>query len=102
MASRAADFADREAVALLIYAELPPRKTETLPAPLLAAVDVSGHSQHAFLGSEAFGSAGLDRVGAFVTDRYGDLFGQWLGRDASELPAADEILATLSVIQMIC
>jgi hypothetical protein len=102
LAARAAELADREAVALLIYAEQPPRKTETLSSPLIAGADVAGHSQRAFLGSEAFGPAGLDRVGVFVTDRYGDLYGQWLGRDAAELPLPGEIFDTLSVIQMIC
>jgi len=102
LAARAADLADREAVALVIYAEVPPRSAETLPSPLIAGADVAGHSQRAFLGSEAFGPAGLDRAGVFVTDRYGDLYGQWLGRDADELPLPGEILDTLSVIQMIC
>jgi hypothetical protein len=102
LAARGSDLIDREAVALLIYAELPPRKTETLPSPLIAGSDVAGNSQVAFLGCEAFGPAGLDRVGVFVTDRYGDLYGQWLGRDAGELPLPEEILDTLNVIQMIC
>jgi peroxiredoxin len=102
LAARPADLTERDAVALVIYPELPPRKTETLPSPLIAGSDVAGNSQFAFLGSEAFGPAGLDRVGVFVTDRYGDLYGQWLGRDAGELPLPEEILGTLSVIQMIC
>ena len=55
-----------------------------------------------FLGLEAFGPAGLGRVGVFVTDRYGDLFGQWMGKDADELPAPKEIIDTLNIIQMIC
>ncbi|MGD0908401.1 MAG: hypothetical protein ABSA96_12525 [Candidatus Acidiferrales bacterium] len=102
LAARAADLTDREAVALLIYSEVPPRKAETLTPPLIAGADIAGHSQRAFLGSEALGPAGLDRVGVFVTDRYGDLYVQCLGRDASELPPPGEILDTLSVIQMIC
>ena len=101
-AARAPDLDEREAVVLLVYAELPPRKTETLASPFIAAADATGRSQRAFLGREAFGPAGLDRVGAFVTDRYGELYGQWIGRDASELPVYAEILDTLSVIQMIC
>jgi peroxiredoxin len=102
LAARAAELGEREAVALIIYAEPPPRKTETLSSPLIAAADATGHSQRAFLGREAFGSAGLDRVGVFVTDRYGDLYGQWSGKDADALPAHAEIFDTLSVIQMIC
>ena len=101
-AARALELVERDAVALLIYAEPPPRKTETMRSPLIAAADATGHSQRAFLGREAFGRAGLDRVGVFVTDRFGELYGQWIGSDADELPANAEILDTLSVIQMIC
>ena len=102
LAARRADLIDREAVALVIYAEAPPRSTERLMDPMIAACDVTGHSQRAFLGPEAFGPAGLNRVGVFVTDRYGELFGQWLGRDAAELPPLREILSMLSAIQTIC
>ena len=102
LAARAAELAEREAIALVIYAETPPRKAAELAPPLIAASDSAGHSHRAFLGREAFGPAGLDRVGVFVTDRYGELFGQWVGRDAEELPAQNEILDTLSVIQIIC
>jgi peroxiredoxin len=102
LAASAADLSEREAVVLVIYAEAPPRKAAELSPPLIAASDATGHSHRAFLGREAFGPARLDRVGAFVTDRYGELYGQWIGRDAGELPAQKEILDTLSVIQIIC
>ena len=101
-AASAAGLAEREAVALLIYAETPPRKAAELAPPLIAASDATGHSHRAFLGREAFSPAGLGRVGVFVTDRYGELYGQWIGRDAGELPAQNEILDTLNVIQIIC
>jgi AhpC/TSA family len=102
LAASAVEIAEREAVALVIYAEPPPRKAAELGPLLIAASDATGHSNRAFLGREAFGPAGLDRVGAFVTDRYGELFGQWIARDAVDLPARNEILDTLSVIQIIC
>lgn len=102
LAASAAELADREAVALVIYAETPPGRAAELAPPLIAAADPTGHAHRAFLGREAFGPAGLDCVGVFVTDRYGELYGQWLGRDAGELPAQKEILDTLSVIQTIC
>jgi hypothetical protein len=101
-AVRAADLADREAVVLVIYAELPPRINETLPPPLISAADTTGRSQRAFLGRQAFGPSGLDRVGVFVTDRYGELFEQWVAKDAGELPIPGEILGILHVIQIIC
>jgi hypothetical protein len=102
LAARAGELIEREAVGLVIYAETPPRAAEILPAPLIAAADVTGHSQRAFLERDAFSSAGLDRVGVFVTDRYGELYGKWIGRDAGELPAAGEILSTLWQIQVAC
>jgi len=102
LAASSAALKEYEAVALVIYSEAPPRMFGMLTSPLIAASDVTGHSHRAFLGPEAFGPAGLDRVGVFVTDRYGDLFAQWLGRDAAALPAVQEILDTLGVIQNIC
>ena len=102
LAARAADLTERKTVVLVIYAEGPARAAEILTPPVIVAADVTGHSQRGFLGPEAFGSAGLDRVGAFVTDRYGELYGQWIGRDAAELPPPGEILGMLSVIEMIC
>lgn len=102
LAASGAELSEREAIALVIYTETLVRKAAELTSPLIAASDATGHSQTAFLGREAFGPAGLDRVGVFVTDRYGDLFGQWIGRDAADLPAQKEILDTLSVIQIIC
>jgi len=102
LATRAADLSEREAVGLTIYAETPPRSAATLAPPIIAAADVTGHSQRAFLGREAFGSAGLDRVGVFVTDRYGELYAQWAARDAGDLPAPGEILSALWQIQVAC
>jgi hypothetical protein len=102
LASQAADLSEREAIGLVIYAETPPRAAVTLATPMIAVADVTGHSQRAFLGREAFGPLGLDRVGIFVTDRYGELYAQWVARDAGELPAPGEILSTLWQIQVAC
>jgi len=102
LGAAAADLSEREAVALVIYAETPPRAAQALPAPLLAASDVTGHSQRAFLGQDAFSSAGLGRVGVFITDRYGELRDQWIARDGDGLPDQREILSSLWQIQIIC
>jgi len=102
LAARALDLVERETVGLILYAEAPPRATELLAAPMIAAADVTGHSQRAFLGREAFGSSGLARVGVFVTDRYGELCEQWIARESSELPAPGQILSTLWKIQIVC
>jgi AhpC/TSA family len=102
LAERAADLSEREAVGLVIYAETPPRLAGNLEAPFIVAGDVTGNSQRAFLGREAFGPAGLDRVGVFVTDRYGELYAQWAARDAGELPVPAEIFSALWQIQVAC
>ncbi len=102
LAARASDLSECEAVVLAVYAEAPPRTAEMLAAPLIAATDAAGHSQRAFLGREAFGPVGLDRVGVFVADRYGELYAQWVVPDAAGLPGAAEILSTLWQIQAAC
>jgi hypothetical protein len=100
--ARAADLSESEAMSLIIYPETPPRAAGILTNPIIAAADVTGHSQRAFLGREAFGPAGQDRVGVFVTDRYGELYAQWVALDADGLPIPAEILSTLWQIQVAC
>jgi AhpC/TSA family len=102
MAERAADLSEHESVGLIVYAEPPPQAAQPIATPFVAATDATGTSQRAFLGRDAFGPAGLDRVGVFVTDRYGELYGQWVAKDASELPPLAEILSTLWQIQVAC
>jgi hypothetical protein len=102
LAARMADLAESEAVGLVVYAESPPRVSGILSAPMIVAADFTGHSQRAFLGRDAFGPTGLDRVGVFVTDRYGELYAQWVAHDADELPPPAEILSTLWQIQVAC
>jgi len=102
LASRAAVLAEHDAVALVIYSQTPPRDAEALPPEILTAADLTGNSQEAFLGRDAFSSAGLNRVGAFVADRYGELFAQWLSRDADGLPPTMEVFSALWQIQIQC
>lgn len=98
--ARAPEFAERDAVALAIFAEtLPPGFAEGLPREIVVATDVSGRSQRAFLGEEAFAAGG---VGVFVADRYGELFAQWAGAHDAALPAVGEALSWLGQIQMAC
>lgn len=97
----AAELKEREAVALVIFSETPAAQ-ENFPAQIVVAADVSGKSQRAFLGEEAFGPAGQSCVGVFVTDRYGELRAQWSGPHEVALPQPGEILKWLSQIQMAC
>ncbi len=102
MAERTGDLSEHESVGLIVYSEPQTQSVETLAAPFVAVTDPEGSSQRAFLGHDAFGPEGLDRVGVFVTDRYGELYGQWLAKDSSELPPPSEILKTLWQIQVAC
>jgi peroxiredoxin len=97
----AAEMKEREAVALVIFSEAPSSR-ENFPAQIVVAADVSGKSQRAFLGEDAFGPAGQSRVGVFVTDRYGELRAQWSAPHEDALPQPGEILEWLSQIQMAC
>jgi len=99
---RAAELAEREAVALVIFSEVPPATlSDGLPAHIVFATDMSGQAQHAFLGGTVFGPAGQQKVGVFVTDRYGELFAQWMGGDDA-LPGVPEALNWLAQIQIAC
>ncbi len=103
LAARAAELAEREAVALVVFAEAPRAMlSENLPAQVLVAADMSGRSQRAYLGEDAFGSSGQQRVGVFVADRYGELYAQWVARDDDGLPGAGELLDWLGQIQVAC
>ncbi len=97
----AAELKEREAVALVIFSETP-ASHENFPAQIAVAADVSGKSQRAFLGEDAFGPAGQALVGVFVTDRYGELRAQWRGPHEDALPQVAEIFSTLGHIQMAC
>ena len=97
----AAELKECEAVALVIFSEMLPPGNISL-AKIVIAADVSGKSQQAFLGEDAFGPTGQALVGVFVTDRYGELRAQWSGPHEEALPQPGEILGCLSQIQMAC
>lgn len=102
LVARAAELAEREAVALVVFPEPPALAIGALPSQIIVAADVSGRSQCAYLGEDAFGPAGLERVGVFVADRYGELYAQWVGREEGALPGIGEILSWLSQIELAC
>lgn len=103
LAARAADLTEREALALVVFAEATyVRASENLPAQVLLAADMGGRSQRAYMGEEAFGAAGQERVGVFVADRYGELYAQWIARNEDGLPGVSELLEWLGQIQVAC
>jgi phage FluMu gp28-like protein len=103
LATRAAELAECEAVVLAIFPELPPATLrENLPAQIVMAADVTGHSQRAYLGDDAFGAAGQELVGVFVADRYGELYVQWSSRSEDGLPGVVEVIDRLRQIQVAC
>jgi peroxiredoxin len=99
---RAGELAELDAVALVIFSEAPPHAwSDALPPAIVLATDMSGHSPRAFLGVEAFGPRGQERVGVFVTDRYGELYARWVGGDDA-LPGVPEALSWLAQVQIAC
>jgi hypothetical protein len=102
LGSCAEALSQSESVGLIVYAESPRRSARILPMPLIDAADMTGHSQRASLGRDAFNTMGLCRVGAFVADRYGELDEQWVAKDAEGLPSPTEILSALWQIEIVC
>ncbi len=103
LARHAAELAECEAVALVVFPEPPPASLrENLPAQIVVAADVSGRSQRAYLGDDAFGPAGQELVGVFVADRYGELYAQWVSRGEEGLPGVAEVSDWLRQIQVAC
>jgi alkyl hydroperoxide reductase subunit AhpC len=99
----AAGLKEREAVVLIIFSEtMAASAGASFPAQIVVAADVTGKSQRAFLGDDAFGPAGQTLVGVFVTDRYGELRAQWAGAHEDALPQPGEILSVLDQAQMAC
>ncbi len=100
----AAALREAEGVALILLAEnVPQRLVQYARAEVVLAADVAGHSQRAYLGEDAFGTAGLARLGVFVTDRYGELRGQWATSSAQhQLPDPAEILSTMNHALIAC
>ncbi len=100
----AARLAELEATALVVLPEPPlARLTDGLPPHVLLAADVSGRSQRAFLGKDAFERRGVaaGEVGVFVTDRFGELAAQWCGSHDA-LPGMPDALGWLHQAQIAC
>ena len=103
LAFRAADLKDRETVALIVYLEAPPRAVaEPLPPQIVLGADMSGRSARAYIGEEAASPAGLDTLGVFVADRYGELYAQWIVHREHQFPGVAEILTRLGQIEVAC
>ena len=103
LASRAADIAEQEAVALIVFSEVPSAALLTdLHAEFFAATDVSGRAARAYLGEDVLGPSGQLRSGVFVADRYGELCAQWIVPADAALPGAGEILSWLRQIELAC
>ena len=99
LARRAADFAEADAVALVVLPKLPPPATP-LPAPLLLVADPTGKSQLHFFGGKVTNAGGPGPVGIFLADRYGQLSMQWPCGEANQLPSPEEVLKGLLQTQL--
>jgi peroxiredoxin len=103
LADGAEELAERNAVALVVLPETPSGVlAEALPSAILLGTELSGRAARAYLGEEAFSSNGLERVGVFVVDRYGELFAQWVAASEEGLPAFAELRLRLTQIEIAC
>ena len=98
----AAALRENEALALVVFLQQPARRlTDSLPPGIIVGSDMPGNSARAFLGEDAFASRGFVRGGVFVTDRYGELFAQWI-IERHKFPTIAEILSALDHVEMAC
>jgi hypothetical protein len=102
LAAAAAELAERNAAAVVVFAEPMPASLADGFSGIILAADPSGRAHRAYLGAEAFGPAGLEQTGVFVADRYGEIYAAWAGRDAAALPGIEEVLSWLAQIEMAC
>jgi thiol-disulfide isomerase/thioredoxin len=102
LAASAAALREKDAVALVVFLEQPARRlTDSLPPGIIVGADMPGKPARAFLGEDTFASRGFVRGGVFVTDRYGELFAQWIV-ERYKFPAIAEILKALDLVEMAC
>lgn len=102
LAARAAELAERNATALVIFAEPVPASLADRFAGVILAGDASGRAHRACLGDDALGPRGLARTAVFVADRYGEVYAAWAGADAAALPGIGEVLSWLGQIELAC
>ncbi len=103
LTARAAEFAEQESAVLVVYSELPPgHLSQNFPPHFVPTTDFTGRCQRTYLGQEAFGSTGQQRLGVFVTDRYGELFAQWVVSDEDALPGTEDVVSWLRQIEVAC
>ena len=101
LASRNAEFVERDSAALLVSLE-PPRWGVQATPQVVVVSDTNGRAAQDYLGTDAFGPMGLARVGLFIADRYGELFAQWEARDADGLPPLADAFKWLKHTQLGC
>lgn len=102
LAAHAPELREKNAVALAAFLDSPPPILyEALPKGILCGADFSGKGARAFLGSDALSTTGLRLRGVFVTDRYGELFSEWI-LPAHEFPPVGDIFSSLAQIEIAC
>ena len=101
--AHAADWKDRDAVAMLVFPAVPPPDLlGALPAEVIAGVDATGSSSKRYLGEEVVGPSSVARQGVFVADRYGELYARWIIGKDGEFPTIPSIVKALDQIEIAC
>lgn len=102
IAAHPPELREKNAVVMAAFLDSPPPILyEPLPKAILCGADFSARSARAFLGPDALAPTGLRLRGVFVTDRYGELFSQWI-LPAHEFPPVSALLSSLTQIEIAC
>ncbi len=103
IAADSAAWKENGAVVLVALLGFPSRAaTDSLPDNVIVGLDPSGRAANAFLGRDTLAPAGNARLGAFVTDRYGELAMQWEITPSHEFPSVATLRTQLERIEMVC
>lgn len=98
LAERAAELEEKEAVVLLAFREAPNAALGALPPTFLSGVTTNSCGAREFLGNDAVSNG---TCGVFVTDRYGEVLGQW-SVTQHEFPPIERILSSLNLAEIAC
>ncbi len=102
LSGHSVELREKEATALLAFREGSSLSMGIpLPAEIIIGSDIGNQSTRRFLGEDALFPKGLARRAVFVTDRYGEIWGQWIVQE-HKFPSIEQILSTLNQVEIAC
>lgn len=98
LAEHAAELEEKDAMVLLAFPEDSSVAFDGLPSSFICGATTSACGAQAFLGEDA---PAKRECGVFVTDRYGEILGQW-PVTSHGFPPVDRILSLLDLAEIRC